>query len=326
MLVSLSGFFGQSMDHLRAMRLFVRVAELGSLTAASTDLGFARGAASATVADLERHLGVQLLERTTRRMRLTEDGARYLERARRIIADVEDLEDEIGAAERSPRGLLRVQLPPGIARIIVAPALPGFLAAHPEIELEILSRTDTPDFVGQRLDAAVLLGPLPELDIVARPIGQLPSLTVAAPAYLERAGRPAHPDHLSSHACIPILSSRTGQPQPWRFRIDGRDTTFAVRGRLAFEAAESAVAAARSGAGILQLASYLIFEDVRTGRLVPVLEAFRAAGLPAHIAHPRHRLKPRRLKVFEDFLIGLNQTLRRRWNIRDLPAPVTPSE
>lgn len=304
------------MDQLRAMRLFIRVAELGSLTAASTDLGLARGAASATVAELERYLGVQLLERTTRRMRLTEDGARYLERARQIVADVEELENEIGAAERAPRGLLRVQLPPGIARIIVAPALPGFLAAHPEIELEILSRMDMPDFVGQRLDAALLLGQLPELDIVARPLGRLPQMTVAAPAYLKRMGLPGRPDDLSRHACLPILSSRTGQPQPWRFRSDGRDVTLPVRGPLAFEAAEAAVAAARRGAGILQLASYLVFDDVRSGRLVPVLEAFRPSGLPAHIVHPRHRLKPRRLRVFEDFLVGLNQTLRKKWNVR----------
>ncbi len=315
------------MDHLRAMRLFLRVAEFGNLTAASTDLGLARGAASTIVADLERYLGVQLLERTTRRMRLTEDGARYLERARQIVADVEELENDIGAAERTPRGLLRVQLPPGIARIVVAPALPGFLAAHPEIELQILSRMDTPDFVGQRLDAALLLGALPNIDIVARPIGHLPQMTVAAPAYLKREGAPERPEDLVRHACLPILSSRTGQPQPWRFRSDGRDVALSVRGPLAFEAAEAAVAAARRGAGILQLASYLIFDEVRSGRLVPVLDAFRPTGLPAHIVHPRHRLKPRRLRVFEDFLLDLNQSLRKRWNVRDIdrPLPVTPS-
>ncbi|MCB2127241.1 MAG: LysR family transcriptional regulator [Rhodospirillales bacterium] len=313
------------MDHLRAMRLFLRVAELGSLTAASTDLGLARGAASTIVADLERHLGVQLLERTTRRLRLTEDGARYLDRARQIVTDVDELENDIGAAERSPRGLLRVQLPPGIARIIVVPALPDFVARHPGIELEILSRTEVPDFVGQRLDAALLVGPLPELDIVARSVGQLPQMTVAAPAYLGRAGHPARPDDLDRHACLPILSSRTGRAQPWRFHIEGRDVTMPVRGPLAFEAAEAAVAAARCGAGILQLASYLIFDDVRAGRLVPVLDAFRPAPQPAHIVHPRHRLKPRRLKVFEEFLIELNQTVRRRWNIREIAAPVTPS-
>lgn len=316
------------MDHLRAMRLFLRVAELGSLTAASADLGLARGAASAIVADLERHLGVQLLERTTRRLRLTEDGARYLDRARQIVTDVEELENDIGAAECSPRGLLRVQLPPGIARIIVVPALPGFIARHPEIELEILSRTETPDFVGQRLDAALLVGPLPELDIVARAVGHLPQMTVAAPSYLERAGSPSRPEDLARHACLPVLSSRTGRPQPWRFHIEGHDLTLPVRGPLAFEAAEAAVAAARHGAGILQLASYLVFDEVRSGRLMPVLEAFRPAPQPAHIVHPRHRLKPRRLRAFEDFLIDLDRTVRQRWARRDdpAPAPAMPAE
>ena len=315
------------MDRFRAMRLFIRSAELGSLTAASTDLGYARGAASATVADLERRLGVQLLERTTRRMRLTEDGERYLERARKILTDVEELEEEIGAAERRPKGLLRIQLPPGIARIVVAPVLPGFIATYPEIELEILSRNDLPDFVGQRLDAAVIIGPLPELDIVARPVGHLPQITVAAPAYLDRAGSPRTPEDLAVHACIPILSSTTGQPQPWRFRIKRKDVLMPVRGPLAFEAAEAAVAAARRGAGILQLASYLVFDEVRSGRLVPILETYRPAGAPASIVHPRHRLKPRKLRVFEDFLVDLNQTLRKKWNVRDtMNPPVTPSE
>ncbi|MCW3782806.1 LysR substrate-binding domain-containing protein [Defluviimonas salinarum] len=315
------------MDHLRAMRLFLRVAELGSLSAASTDLGYARGAASTIVAELERHLGVQLLERTTRRMRLTEDGARYLDRARRILAEVEELEDDIGAAERSPRGRLCVQMPPGIARIIVAPALPGFLAAHPEMELEILVRSDMPDFVGMRLDAAVILGPPPERDVVARPVTRLPMITVAAPAYLERAGVPKHPDDLARHACLPRLPRDATPPPPWHFRIGGRDVTIPVRGPLLFDSVEPAIAAARHGAGLLQLASYLVYSDIRAGRLVTVLDAFRPAGLPVHIVHPRHRLKPRKLRVFEDFLIGLDRGFRRQWNIRDTgAAPVTPSE
>ena len=309
------------MDHLRAMRLFVRVAELGSLTAASTDLGYARGAASAIVAELERYLGVQLLERTTRRLRLTEDGARYLDRARGILADVEELEDDIGAAERTPRGRLRIQLPPGIARIIVAPALPRFLAANPGLELEFLVRSDAPDFVGLRLDAAVVLGEPPERDVVARLISRLPMITVAAPAYLDRAGRPAHPDELAHHACLPRLPRDATPPPPWHFRIDGAERTIAVRGPLMFDSVEPAIAAARHGAGILQLASYLVYDEIRSGRLVTILDEFRPAGLPVSIIHPRHRLKPRKLRVFEDFLAVLNQTLRQKWNIRETEDP-----
>lgn len=309
------------MDRLRAMRLFLRVTELGSLSAAATDLGLARGAGSAIVAELERHLGVQLLERTTRKIRLTEEGQIYAGRARAILTDVDELEDEIGGAERRPHGRLRIQMPPGLTRIIVAPALPGFIAAYPGMELQILSRSDLPDFVGLRLDAAVVVGPLPELDIVARPLGHLPVLTVAAPAYLERRGTPRVPADLADHSCVRTISTTTGNPVVWRFREEGVDIRLAVPGPLAFEAPEAAVAAVRRGAGILQIASYLLFDDIRAGRLVPVLDDFRPEGPTLQIVHPRHRRKPRRLKVFEDFLSDLNQKVRTSWNITDTQSP-----
>lgn len=319
------------MDHLRAMRLFLRVSELGSLTAASTDLGLARGAASAIVADLERYLGVQLLERTTRKIRLTEEGSRYIERARGILDDIADLEDEVGQAERRPHGLLRVQIPPGITRVVVAPALPRFVAQYPEIEVQILSRSDLPDFVGLRLDAALVVGPMPELDVVSRSLGHLPALTVAAPTYLETRGVPQAPCDIDAHSCIRTISTATGNPVVWRFRQDGKDMRMAVPGPLAFESPEAAVAAARRGGGILQIASYLVYDDIRAGTLVTVLDDYRPEGPTLQIVHPRHRRKPRRLKLFEDFLADLNQRVRTRWNIRDTKSPgpgrpVTPSE
>lgn len=318
------------MDHLRAMRLFLRVAELGSLTAASTDLGLARGAASAIVADLERYLGVQLLERTTRKIRLTEEGSRYIERARGILDDIADLEDEVGQAERRPHGLLRVQIPPGLTRIVVAPAMPGFIARYPDIEVQILSRSDLPDFVGLRLDAALVVGPMPELDVVSRSLGHLPALTVAAPAYLERRGLPQGPADIAGHSCIRTISTATGNPVGWRFRENGKDTRIMVPGPLAFESPEAAVAAARRGGGILQIGSYLVYDDIRAGTLVSVLDDYRPEGPTLQIVHPRHRRKPKRLKMFEDFLVELNQRFRTRWHIRDTQGPgpgraVTPS-
>ena len=319
------------MDHVRSMRVFLRVTELGSLTAASTDLGLARGAASAIVADLERYLGVQLLERTTRKIRLTEEGRQYVDRARGILADIAELEDEIGQSERRPHGLLRVQIPPGLTRIVVAPALPRFLADYPQIEVQILSRSDLPDFVGLRLDAALVVGPMPELDVVARPLGHLPAMTVASPAYLERRGTPRVPADLAAHDCVRTISTVTGSPVVWRFREGDRDVRVGLPGPLAFESPEAAVAAVRSGAGILQIGSYLVYDDIRAGRLVSVLDDFRPEGPTLQIVHPRHRRKPRRLKVFEDFLADLNLQVRARWNIRDSQSPgpgrrVTPSE
>ncbi len=306
------------MDHLRAMRVFIRVAERGNLTATSSDLGLSRGGASAIVSELEKYLGVQLLERTTRRLRLTEDGQQYLEQARDIIAMVEGLEDDIGSSERQPRGRLRVQVPSGLARIVIAPALPQFIDAYPRIQLEILSRNNVPDFVGERIDAALVVGDLPELDIVARPVGKIPYLTVAAPSYLNRHGMPETPEDLDRHYCIPLLSSATGTALSWRFRVMGENITVPVRGALAFEAPEAAVAAACRGAGILQLASYLVYDEIRSGRLVSILDEIRPKAQEMHIVHQKHRLKPKKLRVFEEFIIDLNLQVRRKWGIRQV--------
>ncbi len=327
------------MDHFRAMRVFVRVAELGSLSAASADLGQARGAASAIVSELEKHYGVQLLERTTRRLRLTEEGVLYLDRARAILADIAKLEDEVGAAERAPRGLLRVQIPPGLTRLVVAPGLARFSDAYPEITLQILSRNALPDFAIDRIDAAVVVGELPELDIIARSVGGIPLVTVAAPAYLDRFGTPVTPGDLADHRCVAILSTTSGRAVPWRFCIGGRDEKVTVSGPMAFEAAEAAVAVAIRGAGILQLAHYLVFQDITEGRLVPILKSYRPSPEKVHIVHSRHRLKPRKLRLFEEFLMDQNRRMRRRWPrtpaapavpmpqepATDQPAPVPPS-
>jgi LysR family transcriptional regulator for bpeEF and oprC len=306
------------MDHLRAMRVFLRVAELGSLTAASEDLGYARGAASAVVKDLEAYLGVQLLERTTRNLRLTEDGQHYAERARAILSDVTSLEDEIGAAERQARGLLRVQIPPGLARRIVAPALRRFFDAHPEVSVHIVSRNVMPDFVGDRLDAAVYVGDLPDSAIVARLVGRIPSMTVAAPSYLARAGTPDHPAELAHHRTIAILSSSSGQPVPMRFRRGAEVLSVTPEGPVAFEGSDAAVAAAVTGLGIVQLASYLVYDEVKSGALLPILSDWRAPGADARLLHPPHRFKPKKLRVFEEFLVDLNQHFRRKWNIRSV--------
>jgi LysR family transcriptional regulator, regulator for bpeEF and oprC len=304
------------MDQLKAMKVFQRVAERGSLTAASLDLGLSRGGASAVVTELEKYLGVQLIERTTRSLRLTEDGLYYLEKTRAITEAVANLEDEVGSAERQPRGRLRVQIPAGLAALAVAPALPDFLAAYPHVDLEILSRDGVPDFVGDQIDAAVLVGALPALDIVARPLGRIPLMTVASPDYLASHGAPASAEELSRHQCIPIISSISGRAVPWRFRVDGEEISVPVNGRVAFETAAAAVIAARRGAGILQLASYLVFNEVRAGTLVPVLDTIRPGSSEMFLAHPRHRLKPKKLKVFEKFLVELNPKTREKWGVR----------
>ncbi|SOE17523.1 LysR family transcriptional regulator [Hoeflea halophila] len=304
------------MDHLKAMKVFQRIAERGSLSAASLDLGLSRGGASAVLSELEAYLGVQLIERTTRRLRLTEDGRHYLERSRSITEAVQILEDEIGAAERQPRGRLRVQIPSGLTAMALAPAVNSFMETYPHIELDILSGDAVPDFIGQQIDAAVIIGSVPEADIVARPLGRIPSTTAAAPRYIERHGVPATVADLSRHRCVAAIIPGSGQRAPWRFHIAGKDAQLRVDGRLAFESPMAAVAAAVWGAGIVQFASYLLYSDIRAGRLVEVLEDARPRGVGLHLVHPRHRLKPKKLKIFEQFLRQLDVETRQKWRIK----------
>ena len=303
------------MDHLKAMRVFQRVAERASLAMASEDLGLSRGSASAIVSQLERHLGVQLLERNTSSLRLTEGGLRYLERARGILGEVESLEEEIGSAERAARGRLRIQGPSGLVRLVIAPSLPGFFSDHPLVELELLSRNSLPDFVGDQIDAALVVGELPELDIVARNVGRIPFITVAAPSYLARAGVPARPEDLVGHACISALSTVNGARVPWHFRIEERTVAVPINGPAAFESGDSAVASAVRGLGVLQLASYLVYDEIRSGRLQPILDGFCPPARDLNIVHPRHRLKPKKLRVFEEFLLQLNLRTRQKWGV-----------
>lgn len=290
------------MDRLRAMQVFVRVVERGSFVRAAEEFGLSHGMASAIVKDLEAHVGVSLIHRTTRRLRLTEEGARYLEAARRILADLAEIEDEIGGAERAPRGRLRIQLPVGLARLVVAPALPGFLAACPHLAVEVLSRNGFPRFLEDALDAAVFIGEPPERDVIARPLGRYPFVTSAAPAYLAARDTPVVPEDLDGHACIGVLGGDTGRSLQWRFARDGHESFRSVPTRIAFEASEPAVAAAVAGGGVLQMIRYLVDADIRAGRLVPVLSDWLYPGAQISLVYPRLARPPRKLRAFEAFL------------------------
>ena len=293
------------MDRLRAMHLFQRVAELGSFAKASLDLGISTSVASGAIKDLEAHLGVQLLRRTTRSVRPTDEGMRYLERLRVILSEIDDLEDELKDAGRKVAGHLRLQAPVGFAHQFVAPRLPAFLDTHPDLTVEILARNGLPDFVGEALDGAVFIGEVPDRDLVARPLGRSPFVTCAAPGYLARHGVPRTPEDLHAHATIGIRSSTTGTALPWRFRTPaGEVVHIPLQARAVFEASEPAVEMAAAGGGVLQMIRYLVEPHVASGRLAPVLEDWLYPGADIVFVHPRHTRRPRRLRVLEDFVLA----------------------
>ena len=292
------------MDRLRAMGLFRRVAELGSFARAAQELGLSTSVASQTIRDLEAHLGVQLLRRTTRNVRPTDEGARYLERLRVILSELADLEEEVKDGGRKVAGHLKLQAPVGFAHQIAAPRLPGFLDAYPDLTIEILARNGLPDFVGEALDGAVFIGEVPDRDLVARPLGRSPFVTCASPEYLARHGVPETPEGLHGHHTIGIRSSTTGAALPWRFRkTDGEVFHLPLQARAVFEASEPAVEMAASGGGVLQMIRYLLEPDIASGRLVPILTDWLYPGADIVFVYPRHTRRPRRLRVLEDFVV-----------------------
>jgi LysR family transcriptional regulator for bpeEF and oprC len=290
------------MDRLRALRVFVRVAERGSFAAASADLGLSHGMASAVVKEIEAAHGIELIRRTTRRMALTDEGLAYLERARRILAEVESLDEDFSARAGGVTGRLTVQAPTAFARRVLAPSLGAFRAAHPALALSVLSRDRLADIVAENIDILVYVGALPDSGLVARRIGSFPLVTAAAPAYLGRRGVPAHPDALPDHDLIGITSATTGRPLDWQFATGGRRVLRPARSGLSFEASEAAIAAAVSGAGIVQNISYAITPHIAAGRLVPVLSAFRDPGPDMHIVTRRMTAVPARIRVFGEHL------------------------
>jgi LysR family transcriptional regulator for bpeEF and oprC len=306
------------MNQIRAMRVFLRVAELGSLTAASADLGYSRGMASSILNELEAYLGVRLVERTTRATRLTAEGAHYADRARDILAQIEALEDEVGGSEKEPVGHLRVQIPPGLLRVVLAAELPDFFRRYSGITLEILSRNALPDFMADRLDAAVFVGDMPDSSLVSRRLSLMPLITVAAPGYLARNATPATPDDLTGHALISLISSRTGLPIRWRYGRGAAAVELSPAPRLAVESADTAIAAAVGGIGIMQVTSYLVWSHVREGRLVPILDDWRPASAEARLVMPPGRHRPKKLKAFEDFLVEAGRRFRKKWRITDV--------
>lgn len=263
----------QSPDSARIaeMTTFATIAELGSFTKAAGRLGRDATVLSRRIHALERRLGVRLLERTTRRVTVTEAGALFLARTRSILAALAEAEEEASAqAGAAPRGTLRLALPGSFGRMWIAPFLPEFLAAHPQVRIEAEFSNRFVDLVGEGFDAAVRLGALPDSGLVARKIAVRRRLLCAAPAYLERHGAPERPEDLGRRACLGCTGF-VSYPD-WRFtNAKGARVTVRINGPLVADDAEALVEAAVQGTGIMMCTDWLIGRELAEGRLMPIL-------------------------------------------------------
>ncbi len=290
------------MDRLESFEVFVAVVEANGLSAAAQRLGLSPTMVGKHLRELERRLGVRLLNRTTRRQSLTEAGELFLDRARRVLREATEAEDAVSAAQGAPAGLLRISAPIsfGVARL--APALADFLAAHPKVEAELSLSDARADAVGEGFDVAFRVGPLPDSGLIARPLSTYRMVVCAAPVYLASRGAPLTPQDLGAHDCLGL--THWGLRHAWRF--DGPDGGVAIpiHYRLRVDNGPALRAAALAGAGIILQPEALVGEDIAAGRLVRLLRDYDLPARPMYLVYPPDRTPTAKLKAFVDFALA----------------------
>jgi DNA-binding transcriptional LysR family regulator len=290
------------MQNLEPILIFIRVAETGSFTRAADGLGIQKGRASTAVRKLEEELGVRLLHRTTRIVQLTEDGRAFHARARHVLADVDDLQSMFAGDRVALRGRLRVDLPTELARTTIVPALPTFMAAHPDLELEVSSTDRQVDLVQEGFDCVLRIGPVGDETLIARPLGQLRMVNAASPAYLARHGLPRSLDDLTRQEHRTVHYSRTlgGKPYGWEYPVAGTGdyATLPLPGALHVNSVQTYEAAGLAGLGLIQAALSGIGQHLESGTLVEIMPDLRPEPLDVAlvVAH-RHNLS-RRVRAF----------------------------
>jgi DNA-binding transcriptional LysR family regulator len=292
------------LDRLDELAIFVTIIDAGSLAAAARRLRRSPPAVSRALAGLEERLGTRLVERTTRRLAATEAGRVLAEQSRRLLADFEEAMRAGAEQGTSLRGTLLVSAPQVFGRMHVMPLVSSFLDAHPELRAELVLSDRYLDLLEEGLDVAVRIGELANSGLVARRVGQVRRLVVAAPSYLAEHGTPREPADLSSHGII--FTSGRGTPMEWRFRDGGRERSVRLTPRLIVNQVDAALSAARDGRGIASALSYQVAADLAAGRLERLLKEFEGAPLPVQLVVASARHMPARVRAFLNYaLVGL---------------------
>lgn len=292
------------MNPLDAMQVFVRVAEMASFTRAADSLGLPKASVSLAVQQLESRLGARLLQRTTRRVQLTPDGQAYLARCLDLLADMDELDQMFRDDETGVHGRLRVDLPLAVARDLVMPQLPEFLARHPGIALELGSTDRRVDLIGEGFDCVLRVGPLADSSLVARHLGYFRQSNCASPAYLERHGVPVSPEALAGHRIVHYSSTLGDKPAGFEF-IDpasGELREQRLPASLVVNNSDAYRAACLAGLGIIQAPVHGMQSLLDAGRLVEILPGYRAPALPVTLLYGNRRHLAKRVRLFMNWL------------------------
>lgn len=288
------------------MEVFRWVVDLGSFTRAADRLELSKATVTAHVAALENRLGIKLLNRTTRRLALTDDGTAYLDHVRRVLADVEETESLLTAGRTTPRGVLHVNLPVAIGRQFVIPALPRFAAQYPDLRVIAILDDRRVDLVEEGVDVALRVGRMEDSTLVARRIYETPFVAVASPDYLALRGTPQTPADLAQHECLGLWSPTQGGVLDWVFEQGGERVVVTPGGRLSVSNGEALLDAAVAGAGIVMMLDLLARRWIASGALEPVLPDWQAGDtVPLSLVYTQSRHLSAKVRVYADFVAGL---------------------
>ena len=293
------------MDRFNAMRVFTRIVELGGFAKAADSLQLPRASVTILIKQLEAHLGVQLLQRTTRQVSPTLDGAAYYQRCVQLLTDLEETEAVFSTRSQNPRGTLSIDMPSGIGRLIVIPALPTFTSRYPQIELEIGLNDRPVDLIREGVDCVLRGGPALDESLVARPLAMMDQLTLASPAYLERMGVPQTLDDLARHQMVEYVSSASGKRFGLEFAIATELKTVNLAKTVAVNSSDGYFSACEAGYGLIQAPHYHAMQQLARGTLVEVLPHLPVPKMALTALYPPHRQLSRRVRVFVDWLVEL---------------------
>jgi LysR family transcriptional regulator for bpeEF and oprC len=289
------------MDRLDAMKLFTRVVEAGSFSAVAREAEVSQPTVSKQLTALEAHLGVHLLHRSSRTLRLTEAGQTFYEASVRILADIESVESELGLRQSRPSGTISVTVSAGFGRLHIVPLLPAFHAKYPDIVVDIIVSDRYVDLVEEGIDVAVRIGELSDSSLMARKIGSSPRSTFATAEYLLRAGEPANPQELDQHPCVAFTFQR--RIREWTFNTPTGHVVYRPRGPVRANDAENVRAAVLAGMGIAQTPRWLFSAELQTGIVKEILTEYPSDRTPIHAIFPASRKPSGRLRAFIDFLV-----------------------
>lgn len=288
------------MDKLQAMATFATIVDQGSLTSAAESLNKSLPSIVRVLAALERDLGVRLLNRTTRRIGLTEEGSRYLERCRQILDDVADAERLMSAQQADPSGMLKVTAPVLFGQMHVTPSVCEFAQRYRRINIDLQLFDRTVDLIDEGIDVGIRIAHLQDSSMVAVPVGHIRRVVCASPTLLKKTKIPRHPQALESFDCVRFTGLGTGNT--WPFKVDGRDITVSIKGTLAINQAAAAIDACVAGLGFGAFLSYQVEPAINDGKLKHVLTEFELPPIPVNVIFPHGRLMSTRMRVFVDWI------------------------